>query len=239
MKKQKIILGFVFLLFLFGCWMAHNPRLVYKSEIRPDKPIQIVNPEISQAFYGNLRWNSDYYQIKSETWFNLFVSIVVPTISWARTDFQVVVLDNKANIIKILDWTNTKRTNFWERFAWDMYWDGPEFEKFVSSGTYTIIVSNIDNQWKYSLAVGKIEKFTIKDMVNTIKSMPALKTDFFEKSVWTTFFNFVWIFVLLFIITLFTIIWLLNIIIKKLFWKNFKKRKETKNYQKTNKKNKF
>jgi hypothetical protein len=58
---------------------------------------------------------------------------------------------------------------------------GPSLEKDVDPGTYTLRVSNPDNQGKYSLAIGKIESFNLKEIINTYKVMPALKMQFFEK----------------------------------------------------------
>lgn len=58
---------------------------------------------------------------------------------------------------------------------------GPTLEKDVGSGTYTLRVSNDNNQGKYALAIGKIERFTLKETISVYKTMPVLKMQFFEK----------------------------------------------------------
>jgi hypothetical protein len=51
------------------------------------------------------------------------------------------------------------------------------------------MVSNPGNQGKYSLAIGKIESFSLPEMVKTLVLLPQLKTQFFDKPAWTMFDN--------------------------------------------------
>lgn len=44
------------------------------------------------------------------------------------------------------------------------------------------MVSNKDNQGKYSLAIGKIESFSFGESMKTLARLPALKIHFFDKS---------------------------------------------------------
>lgn len=74
---------------------------------------------------------------------------------------------------------------FYEEFAGDEYLKGPEREQQVSAGDYTIRVSNINNQGKYSLAIGKIESFPADEILKTFVALPHLKTQFFNKPRWT------------------------------------------------------
>jgi hypothetical protein len=64
-------------------------------------------------------------------------------------------------------------------------------EKQVGSGTYIIRVSNPGNQGKYSLAIGKLESFSLNETIYTYKVLPELKTVFFEKPWYTAYRNIV------------------------------------------------
>ena len=226
---KKFSLGLIGLLSLIFCLgssvSAHNPRLVYQTATNSNNPYQITQPEISQAFYGDLKWDSDYYQIKSETWFNLYVNIVVPIISGARTDFQVVILNAQGSVLKILDGINAQRKDFYEPFAGDAYYQGPEWDQDVGPGTYTLIVSNPYNQGKYSLAVWKIERFTIKDIVHTLAVLGNLKTQFFGKPIWTMFYNLTGVFLLAVIVALIAVILFVRFVINKIIRKSSKNKK--------------
>ena len=182
---MKKIFFFIVCFLLFWFSFAHQPRLVFKQTA--GEVIQVQNPEISQAFYGILSWQQDSYQIVVGTWFLLYVNIVVPDQEGQRTDFFVDVIESDAAIYTRLDGTKFEWTNFYEPFGGDAYLMGPSFEEQVWPGTYTIRVSNSDNQGKYSLAIGKIESFDLKETINTYKVMPDLKMQFFEKPWYMTY----------------------------------------------------
>lgn len=175
--------------------------------------VSVENPEISQAFYGILSWQDDVYQIISDTGFLLYVSIVVPKIYGSRTDFTVDVIEGNNVVYTRLDGKAFTWTDFFEPFAGDMYLQWPSLEKQVGSGMYIIRVSNPGNQGKYSLAIGKKETFSIKEIIHTYKVLPTLKMVFFEKSRYTVVRNIVGIFLLWVIIILIAIIrWIRKII---------------------------
>lgn len=202
MKKIIVILLVIFT--WIGVSFAHQPRLVFEQPI--GQIVNVQNPEVSQAFYGILSGQDDVYQIVSDTGFLLYVNIVVPKIYGSRTDFTVDIIEGNNAVYTRLDGKEFIRTDFFEPFAGDMYLQWPSLEKQVGSGNYVIRVSNKDNQWKYSLAIGKIESFPLKSIIHTFKVMPALKTVFFEKPWYTMFRNYVWLFLLGTIIVLIVII---------------------------------
>ena len=72
----SLLLGF-FLLATVSC-SSHQPRIV------SEEMTQIENPEVSQAFYAELKGKSDYYQIESEEPFKLYVGILVPDLGEGR-----------------------------------------------------------------------------------------------------------------------------------------------------------
>ena len=61
-SKTWLILGFfVFLLASISIASAHQPRLVIGDNATMGNPIVILNPEVSQAFYGELQGLPNYY----------------------------------------------------------------------------------------------------------------------------------------------------------------------------------
>ncbi len=183
---------------------AHQPRLIFQQPI--GQVVTVENPEISQAFYGILSWQEDVYQIISDTGFLLYVNIVVPSLSWTRKDFTIDIIQNNAPVYTRLDGKSSVWTDFFEPFAGDEYLKGPEREQQVPAGTYTIKVSNSDNLGKYSLAIGKIESFPLKETINIYKVLPTLKVAFFEKPRYTMFRNIVWWWLLLGIVLIIIVI---------------------------------
>ena len=183
MKKGKNKLIFILIfIFLFGFQFisAHQPRIVYdKTNVQEN----IFNPEISQAFYGELKGNPDYYVINSNSDFNLYLNILSPDINNTRKDFSFEVFSKNGNFTI----SGTNWTLFYEEFGGDNYWKGPEFEKNVSAGIYTIEVTNPGNEGRYSLAVGKIESFPLGESLKSIYAIFRLKHDFFNKSYFAFF----------------------------------------------------
>jgi len=175
---------FIFLIFLISIQLVscHQPRLIYDKT--PPVYEQINNPEISQAFYGELKGQPDFYFIDSKTDFNLYINILAPDINGSRTDFSVNIFSNIGNFT-----LNNSQAwmKFYEEFGGDSYLMGPEFEKNVTSGMYFIEVSNPNNSGKYSLAVGKIESFPLGESLKSIYSILRLKHDFFDKSYFAFF----------------------------------------------------
>jgi len=164
--------------------------------------MNISNPEISQAFYGELKGEYDYYTINSVVPFNLYLQIVVPGLQDSRKDFVFDIyapsrLENGTTDVERLgqlDGYSFKNwTKFYEDFGGDNYLSGPEFDMNVSAGEYKIVVHSYanssnytglePNKGKYTLVVGKAEKFSLKDIL----VLPKIKHDFFGKSYFAFF----------------------------------------------------
>jgi hypothetical protein len=190
---------------------AHQPRLVYNENLSMETPKEIHNPQISQAFYADLKGSPEYYSM-SEPDFNLYLQILSPAIADARTDF-IVEIAHYSDLI-ILNGTNYSWTKFHEDFANDDYFQGPEIE-FNASGEYLIKVSNSDNTGKYVLVVGKEEAFPLNEAINAYVSMPQLKR-YFNKSILTSFYNILGIFLLIILIILAVLVYLTLIVIRKI-----------------------
>ena len=179
MKKYVILLLF---LLLISVVVAHQPRITSSEDII------VKEPEVSKAYYGNLEGNPHVYVINSDENFNLYVNILVPNIEGIDKDFSVIIKKDGIEV-GFLDGINYEWIEFYEKFAGDSYWAGPEFDEKVSLGRYEIIVTSPDNRGKYSLAIGKIESFPFLEIVNAIIILPSLKKDFFEKSPLTAYLN--------------------------------------------------
>jgi hypothetical protein len=187
--KSLIIL---IVLFLSICAIsAHQPRLEAGVNSSMDNPILVQNPDISQAFYGNLNGQPDYYKINSGKPFKLYVNILVPQSPGISGDFvSAQITDSSGKTIALLDGKKSDWIPMFEEFGGDYYLQGPEFSQNVAAGTYYIKVFNANNSGKYSMAVGDIESFPADESLNAIITIPILKEQIFGKPVTTLFFEF-------------------------------------------------
>jgi hypothetical protein len=178
-------------LFLFvSTSIAHQLR-IDSGTISIENPIIVENPEISQAFYGQLKGNPVYYKITSNQPFQLYLNLLVPTSPGQGGEpVSAEVTDSSGNIVMFLNGTNSTRTPYFEEFGGDYYLKGPEATKDVPAGIYIIKVFNNQNQGKYSLAVGKIEAFPLNETLNALVTLPILKEQFFAKPVTKLFLEF-------------------------------------------------
>lgn len=181
--KSLKILPLLIILFILPLISAHQPRIVFDKEL--SSPLKIENPEVSQAFYGELKENPEYYSIEQENYFGLYVQILVPDTKGIEKDISVEITKNNNPFYKLYG-ANYSWQPFYEEFAGDNYFGGPELFWDSSSGpnaepgNYIIKVFSPDNKGKYVLVVGKKESFPPKEMLNTLVSMPKLKS-FFDK----------------------------------------------------------
>lgn len=190
--------------------MAHQPRIDFQPGTL-DNPVNVEDPEISKAYYGELKGKSEFFEIDSPTGLLLYLNILAPDIEGARTDFRVDVMQGH-EVLFTLDEANW--VEFYEPFGGDNYLRGPELTEQVGSGTYLIKVSNPDNTGKYSLAVGKTESFPFVEIVKTYLVLPRLKT-FFERSPFTAYFNRCGLFLLVLLIPLCLIVFFLIRFVRK------------------------
>ena len=159
----------LFILFLFSMPVhAHQPKLInYSPTI--ESPHKVIFPEISKAYYSKLTGQPHYYVINSEDDFLFYTSILSPKINEEPSRFSLEVLDGDQNIVYKVDGSNFEWTAWYEPYARDWYWKGPEIgvesgKEFqtsftIDAGTYYIKVFNESNTGHYSLAVGEAEFF--------------------------------------------------------------------------------
>ena len=160
----------LFLVIISTIAFAHQPKLIKYSPSKQN-PHEVINPEISKAYYAKLNGEAHYYRIKSENDFLFYAGILSPKINDNYIWLSLEVLDENNRIIYQADGSKFKWEPWYEPYAKDWYWKGPEiggeinqvtgFKKsfLIKSGTYIIKIYNNDNIGNYSLAVGEAEFF--------------------------------------------------------------------------------
>ena len=161
----------IFILFFFATTLfAHQPKLIDYSPSK-DNPHQVVYPEISKAYYGQLTGQAHYYKIDSDKEFLFYTGILSPKISDTYKWLSLDVIDENNKVIHQVDGSNFNWEAWYEPYARDWYWKGPEiggdvnldtgFKRsfLMKPGNYFIKVYNEDNTGHYSLAVGEAEFF--------------------------------------------------------------------------------
>ena len=94
MKKARLFIFCLLILFLIVTVSAHVPKIVYDLDPTKDNPYIIEQPEISKAFYGTLNGNAEYFLVKSDEPFVFFVNILSPKLSLNKEKFSVDVYKN-------------------------------------------------------------------------------------------------------------------------------------------------
>lgn len=234
--KSKTI-PFLICLIIFSCIFipaaqAHQPRIVGPSA----EITNIHNPEISQAFYGQLKGEPALFQVQSDQWFNLYVGILVPDVADVDKDVSVLVsrkTEQGEQEMFLLDGQNYNWQLFYEEFGGDHYFQGPELRAFdspddlphgtrVSEGTYIIKVYSSDNQGKYVLVVGEKEEFPPAEIINTIITLPQLKMNFFDKSPFAVYNSLIGVYLF---IPLTAVVFLIALVVWLVIKKRFKNKK--------------
>ena len=106
MKKLLLILVLAF--FNFKAVYAHQPKLI-KYSPSSNEPHDVIDPEISKAYYGKLNGEPHYYKIGSDTEFSFYVGITIPKIDDNIKWISLEVFDQNNNLIfyedgKEYDW---------------------------------------------------------------------------------------------------------------------------------------
>lgn len=196
MKDRKIISSIIVvtllvLFFSISTVAAHQPRIETGTNVSMSNPIIVENPEISQAFYGNLKGSPDYYKISSDVPFKFYLNLLVPQSPGVAGDFvSAQLLDANGNVMLTLNGTNSTWNPYFEEFGGDYYLKGPEVSEELPSGSYYIKIFNAENQGKYNIAIGDIESFPVDESLKALVTIPLLKEQFFGKPVTKLFLEF-------------------------------------------------
>lgn len=172
----NFILVLLSVFFIFNATVqGHQPR-VSETQLT-----SITDPEVSKAYYAKLSGSPDVYQINATQPVELYVNILVPDITGQQKDIFATILKDGTTLAE-LDGAKFEWEQFFEPFGHDSYWKGPEYKSRVEAGNYEIRVSSTNNDSKYSLAVGEIEKFNFAEIKNSLNTIPRNKKEFFNKS---------------------------------------------------------
>lgn len=168
--------------------IAHQPVLAPVGQSSAEAPIEVKEPEVSKAFFGQLTGTPAWYRIKSDTPFRFYAGITVPKIEGCplRTRFSVDLLDAGRNVLASADGEAFEWWPWFEEFGKKWYWVGPELGKDFRSttglpaGTYFVRVSNAANQGRYVLAIGDEESFPVDVVIRTLIILPGINRDFWD-----------------------------------------------------------
>ncbi len=161
---------FIIFFLISGSIYAHQPKLINYSPSE-DNPHQVIYPEISKAYYGKLTGSAHYYEVISEKNFLFYAGILSPKINETYAWLSIDVIDANDEVIYQANGLNFDWEAWYEPYARDWYWKGPEiggdtnldtgFKKSfqMDKGRYLIKVYNNENIGNYSLAVGEAEFF--------------------------------------------------------------------------------
>lgn len=178
MRKYLLVLLAVGVLGFGGAASAHQPRLVDSQVL-----INVLEPEISKAYYGELAGQTTIYRFNSAQPFNLYLNLLVPKMADVQPNLSATVKADGRQIAK-LDGVNLEWQEFYEPFGGDYYRQGPEYTARVPAGEYLVEISRPGNSGKYVLAVGQAESFPFSEIMKTLWVMPRLKHEFFGYSIW-------------------------------------------------------
>ena len=178
-KKNNLTIVIVILFLILVSWplkvLAHQPRLVEMEKIN------VTEPEISKAYYGNLSGKPHIYTISTSSPIDLYVNVLVPFIEGPEKNVTVKIFKGEQSM-GILSPKKDDWKEFFEPFGQSMYWKGPEFKVRADAGKYKIHVQSTEKSIRYVLATGEIEAFDGPASLNAILLIPKLKKDFFEES---------------------------------------------------------
>lgn len=189
---KSIVRIFCALSFL-ALWMpfqaqAHQPRIVdsEKTEIR--------NPEISQAFYGELQGTPKTFVIESDKDFVLYLQLLVPKMTNADARYSAVAFESTEQgriPVASISGESQEWKEYHEEFANDVYLQSQGTEYQARSGKYEVDVFGNGDSGKFVLVIGKAESFPASEIWNALVVVPQLKKEFFHTTpltlVWTKF----------------------------------------------------
>jgi hypothetical protein len=158
-----------------GSALAHQPVVVDSDTT------EVLDPEISKAYYGVLSGEAHTYVITSDIEFDLYVGILVPDSESPKRDVKAEIFRGD-ELVETLGGVDAEWVTFYEPFAQNTYWDAGEYRLRAAPGVYSIRVSSPDNASKYSLAIGEIEYFSLEDRANALAVLPGIQQEFFGTS---------------------------------------------------------
>lgn len=157
--------------------------------------VSVPQPEVSKAYYGKLDGIPHTYFFNAEKPFALYVNLLVPKTAGAKTDFSFEIrraarADRETKAIAETSGVGYDWQEYFEQFARDTYFKGPEYRADAPSGFYEIIVRNPGMGGRYAIAIGEEESFPIFELARLLVVLPRLKKEFFDTSPLYGFTNY-------------------------------------------------
>ena len=121
--------------------------------------------------------------------FDFFVGLTAPKLESCdlQATFSLEVLNAQMEVIDSRDGADFDWWPWFEKFGRQWYWVGPEIGEDFSSttvypaGTYYIRVFNEENQGKYVLAIGDVERFGIRTLFTLPGTIRKIDADFWNE----------------------------------------------------------
>jgi len=173
--------AFASLLFVGLLLLSAGPADAHQPVVVDSDTTEVVDPEISKAYYGVLSGSAHTYEITSDVEFDLYVGILVPDSESPKRDVKAEIFRGD-ELLETLGGVDAEWVTFYEPFAQNTYWDAGEFRLRAAPGVYSVRVSSPDNASKYSLAIGEIEYFSLEDRANALAVLPGIQQEFFGTS---------------------------------------------------------
>ena len=168
--------------------IAFAHQLIFSDGKNTDmeSSLNIPDPQISWAMYGELENNVLFYKFVADEKEPVYVSLVIPALEGLE-EFSpsIAVITEQENIGPIILYTNEKNTSlpfalpdgyagivfdydgkfsdnvFYEPFTQVNYWERQEIRiTSVNPGQYYLAVFDTSENGKFTLAVGEIEDFS-------------------------------------------------------------------------------
>ena len=213
--RPLLLFSMLFCIALYsGIALAHQPRIADSKQ-----KIVIEKPEISKAYYGELKGRPDIYVVNSGNKFTLYTEILVPDIPGVKKDKSVKIerVEGEARrAIANLSAEAFPWQPYHEKFAGDDYFKGPFLKTSAEPGRYIITVSSPENIGKYTFVIGEKESFTPREIVRMLGTLPMIKKDFFHKSPVSAFTNLIGLFLFLSLAVFIFLTWLVVFLIKRI-----------------------
>lgn len=160
---------------------AHQARFVH---VEQHDITTIVDPDLSQAFYGELTDSPHLFEFHVISTQNIYAEILVPDIGGDMPTISGLIMkveDRGVTEIRRLPAKDATWDSFYEWFGGDSYRHGVQFYDSLTPGTYQIEVSTPIDRGKYVLVVGKREDYSVLSYFQTIRDIAHIK-NFFGKS---------------------------------------------------------
>lgn len=178
LSPARIFLAVIMILSLGAAvCRAHQPRIVTGN------PVIVTDPDTSRAYYDELAGAPREYLLTAPHEFTLYLNILVPAKANPSGRYAVRVYrsGSPAPVARI-DPDEVPWKAYYEPYAGDTYFKGPELRIIVPAGYYRIEVAGSGDRGKYVLAVGEKESFPPGAMRAALRVIPQLKSRFFGVS---------------------------------------------------------